>query len=88
MTSVVRTAGLSTGKIVDATLSGLGLIFTLADVYFLMKEWKNRHPSLKDINELIIALKNDIVIFETIFNIINNPNDAKILIDEYKNKNI
>jgi hypothetical protein len=88
MTSVVSTAGLSTGKIVNATLSRLGLIFTLVDVYYLMKEWKNRHPSNKDINELIIALKNDIEIFKTIFNIMNNSNDTKILIDEYKNKNI
>jgi hypothetical protein len=36
-----------------------------------MKEWKNRLPSLKDINEFIIALKNDIEVFETISKIIN-----------------
>ncbi len=71
MTSVVRTAKLSTGKIVDATLSELGLIFTVIKVYYLMKEWKNRLPSLKDINEFIIALKNDIEVFETISKIIN-----------------
>jgi hypothetical protein len=61
-------------------------MFTVVDVYYLMKERKNRHPSLKDINELIIALKNDIGVFETIFRIINNQVETKYLLMNIKIK--
>ncbi|CAG2114615.1 unnamed protein product [Medioppia subpectinata] len=78
--TTLRTAGATTGKLVlSGGVAALGLVLTVADAMFLVKDWHKAHPTVEAIDALIKDLETDHQLIESIHTMITTALKADVV---------